>query len=1031
MFIETLQSIWPGWQIERDPFYKDVYGAVYKAIRCEHNVKHSAAIKIISVTPDTFSLGPLHSEAFNIDATRAYLQNIVNAFVHEIQFMVSLRGVANIACVEDYAIVEKTDEIGWDIYLRTELLTPLPVYMQDRKMTEEEVVKLGCDICTALETCNSQNIFHGDIRPESIYIDHFGCFKLGDIGITRRLESVTGCLSQKGLYSSLYMAPEIERGLPYDTTSDLYSLGLILYRLLNNNRIPFLSANSRLFDPHEYLAATRRRMDGEFLPAPCKASPNMAAIILCACSSDPRNRFISATAMKTALMSITSGAAFHNDKPLNKSVSEQSATQQPSNPSAIDTDSHSTVTLSPPVNALKLKSAVAIFIVTLLIIGSLLVLSKVLGPSTTNSDSYYTNTYNALNGNYIARNDKWIFYINDNGAIMRMKSDGSERVAILENFDCTEIFLLGKTLYFLSSRDGCIYSSDLEGNHLTEVAVDNIGWFNISGDFIYYVNGYYEFVEETWESIPHGDFYLYRINLDGTEKARITNVATSNVNITENGIVYLDIDQNTIYCADLDGSNAQILYSGNVDDYSQSFIVYDGVLYYQKIDYENDSVAGIYAIDMTSHSKNKIVTTVPGSFTFWNDRLIYVGDSNTNYAKTYICSLNGDESQVLLTDHVYLPMVVGDDLYYYGSSETGNQVEYINLKTLEKGAFEEKTFDNLICTEEYLFFINNQDDNIYRSDLDGQNILKLTNAECDSLFYHNGNLYYEGYANGYDEDHYDLSSGIFPYGLFHLDQGGLEATWIEGSVRHAALFDGDYVYYPSIWDSHIYRTSLTSIEDTAEDPPYITAFDGADYATLYLVADGWLYAGCYHDSSDFSIVRVRLDGSSTQTIIDGRATQLQLYNGQIYYLQSENSNNYYLWKVSLDGTNAKLVIEESMQQYVLSDGVVYYTDPNYRHLYRINIDGTQKKLLADVACSDFVVKNDSIYYVNNYDQGAIYLMGTDGSNPHPIIDINCTYTDSYDYQTKGVDDFTRREETPPQIDFSSTNILSFEDPQFE
>ena len=660
MSIETVQNIWPGWQIEKEPLYKDAYGVAYKAFRCEHNVNHSAAIKIISVTANKFEIGSLHSEGFNIDTTRAYLQNIVKAFISEIQLTASLRGAANIACIEDYAIAEKTDEIGWDIYIRTELLTPLSLYMQNRKIAEEEVVKLGCDICTALETCNSQDIFHGDIRPESIYIDHFGCFKLGDIGITRKLETVTGCLSQKGLYGSLYMAPEIERDLPYDTTSDLYSLGLILYRLLNNNRIPFLSADSHLFDPREYLVATRRRMDGESLPAPCNASPNMAAIILCACSSDPRNRFVSATAMKTALMSVISGAASHNDKPLNKSVSEQSAMQQPQNSGATYTDSHNTVvqapqsphsavTLPPPVNALKLRSAVAIFMVIFIIIGSILVLSKVFGTNSTNSDSYYTNTYNALNGNYIARNDKWIFYINDNGAIMRMKSAGSERVAILEDFDCTQIFLLGKTLYFLSARDSCIYSSDLEGNHLTEVVLDNIGWFNISGDFIYYVNGYYEFVEETWESIPHGDFYLYRINLDGTEKARITNVATSNVNITENGIVYLDIDQNTIYYADLDGSDAQLLYSGNADDYSQRFIVYDGVLYYQKIDYENDSVAGIYAIDINSHEKNKIITTVPGSFTFWNDRLIYVGDSNTNYAKTYICSLNGDESQVQAT----------------------------------------------------------------------------------------------------------------------------------------------------------------------------------------------------------------------------------------------------------------------------------------------------------------------------------------------------------------------------------------------
>ena len=225
----------------------------------------------------------------------------VNDFVSEIQLMESFKGVQNIVSVEDYKVVEKKDEIGWDIYIRMELLTPFNSYVCDKTLSEQEVIKLGIDLCTALELCARCNIIHRDIKPENIFVNPFGDFKLGDFGIARKLENVTGGLSQKGTYN--YMAPEIEKGSQYDATVDLYSLGLVLYRLLNRNRLPFLDTDRQLLNPNERMNAVRRRMDGEPLPPPCDASPAMAQIILCACAYEPGRRFSSAAAMKKALIS--------------------------------------------------------------------------------------------------------------------------------------------------------------------------------------------------------------------------------------------------------------------------------------------------------------------------------------------------------------------------------------------------------------------------------------------------------------------------------------------------------------------------------------------------------------------------------------------------------------------------------------------------------------------------------------------------------------------------------------------------------
>lgn len=304
MTSDILKQIWPEWEIE-NPLGRGSYGVVYKAVRSDHNVKSYAAIKVISIPSDPSEVDSLRSEGLDINATRTFLHGIVDDFVNEIQLMESLKGIQNIVSVEDYKVVEKTDEIGWDIYIRMELLTPFNTYICDKKLTEEEVIKLGCDICTALEICGQRNIIHRDIKPENIFINDFGHFKLGDFGIARKLENLTGGLSQKGTFN--YMAPEIATGSDYDSRVDIYSLGIVLYRLLNGNRLPFLDTEKQLLNPNERRNAVDRRLRGEALPAPCDASPAMANLILCACAHDPDMRFSSATAMKNALMNRANG----------------------------------------------------------------------------------------------------------------------------------------------------------------------------------------------------------------------------------------------------------------------------------------------------------------------------------------------------------------------------------------------------------------------------------------------------------------------------------------------------------------------------------------------------------------------------------------------------------------------------------------------------------------------------------------------------------------------------------------------------
>ena len=198
-------------------------------------------------------------------------------------------GNSHVVSFEDFKVVEYLDEIGWDISIRMEYLTSFMDYCTGKELTEKEVIKLGCDLAMALIYCRKLNIIHRDVKPENIFVSRFGDFKLGDFGIAREQAHTMSNMSKKGTYS--YMAPEIYKGEKYDSSIDFYSLGIVLYKLMNQNRLPFLSLDKQLITYRDKETALARRMAGEKMPAPVNASAAFSHIILKACANEPGKRY--------------------------------------------------------------------------------------------------------------------------------------------------------------------------------------------------------------------------------------------------------------------------------------------------------------------------------------------------------------------------------------------------------------------------------------------------------------------------------------------------------------------------------------------------------------------------------------------------------------------------------------------------------------------------------------------------------------------------------------------------------------------
>ncbi len=291
-------SVWPDWKIV-EKIGEGSFGKVYKAQRIERDKAFYSAIKIITIPANQGELKSIQSEMSGDQSVREYFHNLVDDCIQEVSTMEYFRGNSHVVAVEDYKVVEYLDTIGWDIYIRMEYLTSFLEYCQGKQMEEDEVIQLGIDLCKALEYCQKLNIIHRDIKPENIFVSRFGEFKLGDFGIARELERTMSTLSKKGTYS--YMAPEMYKGEKYDSRVDIYSLGIMLYKLRNKNRLPFLSLEKQLITYRDKENALTRRMSGEKIPVPADAGEELAGVILKACSYDREERYTDAAQFRQAL----------------------------------------------------------------------------------------------------------------------------------------------------------------------------------------------------------------------------------------------------------------------------------------------------------------------------------------------------------------------------------------------------------------------------------------------------------------------------------------------------------------------------------------------------------------------------------------------------------------------------------------------------------------------------------------------------------------------------------------------------------
>lgn len=239
-----------------------------------------------------------------VKALSGDLLKVPSSSKNEIKILISLANCPNIVRYLDHTERKVLDDSGniaaIDILIRMEKLKPLS---EGTPLTDDQIVLLAKNMCNALVSAAKKGIIHRDIKPQNIFVDENGVYKLGDFGVAKIVSDVSYHYT-KEIGTFAYAAPEVfnKTGAEvYDDASDIYSLGLVLYTFLNNGYLPFVDKGIPIRE------AVNRRLGGEAFPAPSRGDSRLKSIVMRACDFDPKRRFQSAKEMLNEIEFMESG----------------------------------------------------------------------------------------------------------------------------------------------------------------------------------------------------------------------------------------------------------------------------------------------------------------------------------------------------------------------------------------------------------------------------------------------------------------------------------------------------------------------------------------------------------------------------------------------------------------------------------------------------------------------------------------------------------------------------------------------------
>lgn len=275
--------LWDNYQIG-DLIGEGANGKVYKVYKNINGVNKYYAVKYISFPRNNHEIDDLIKRRVikGVEDANAYYREILDDIKVKIE-TIKKYGNQYVLNYYDYYEEAHEDGIGYDIYIRMDLVTQSLKDFMNRNMSTKEIIGLGIDVCEGLDSLRKCNIIHGNVKPSNIFIGSDGKYKIGDFKVDNYQSN------------SLYIAPEVYYQKLVVNKCDTYALGLIMYQLLNKGKLPFVS----LFVSDT--KALKFRMAGRDMTPIKGVEPELMNIILKACSYTDTYRYNDPYMMANAL----------------------------------------------------------------------------------------------------------------------------------------------------------------------------------------------------------------------------------------------------------------------------------------------------------------------------------------------------------------------------------------------------------------------------------------------------------------------------------------------------------------------------------------------------------------------------------------------------------------------------------------------------------------------------------------------------------------------------------------------------------
>lgn len=186
----------------------------------------------------------------------------------------------------DYKIVENSEKLRYDLYIRMDYLSSIGQMFTESPLRIRDLLYISIDICDALEWCHKNKRVHNNLNLNNIFSSSQGRYVLGDFAFSENRENEV----------QYFIAPELAFGEKPSQTSDIYSLGMVMYVLLNDGKPPFAESDSA----EDIKAAVKRLKSGE-VPALSDAVNHRLAEVVSKCLAPKESRYSSVEELRNAL----------------------------------------------------------------------------------------------------------------------------------------------------------------------------------------------------------------------------------------------------------------------------------------------------------------------------------------------------------------------------------------------------------------------------------------------------------------------------------------------------------------------------------------------------------------------------------------------------------------------------------------------------------------------------------------------------------------------------------------------------------